>query len=456
MMIRHPSVLLSDWAANVELPGMSSPEAALYELLLLSLLYDEVAVQDEVFALSSKLSEWLLRTQAEDLVAKLFDVGSLVVLTHPLSAYPENRLAELASKRPIAARAQYISEYSTKDDAPFTSTLLQERLYDQIDSCLREMPQSRREVGSRGRRDLFGEFGYILRKVLSDRRYRSWVQAAFPGISDAMAADFLSYLHDPENVLRKADEKRRSLTVLRDPDGRPVLNRSFWYQAASLYPRGEAEAMHQLIQTCFAAPFCDREKAVGRYGPALKELLLLQAGMSEEPLNPETLVSVEASIDVDLPLPRLDANFADAVRSVRDEDVGRQLRDAVRRMGQDLDFAEQVEAWRAVSEALAMKVTPFKTVVVRASLVTYGERAIAGAVIGGITSSLLGEPIAIPNELTGALISEGVGVIWDHGYEFTRTAFRQQQVRQQLENVVKFRCTALPLPPLDHKESREG
>src|SRR3990172_615439 len=86
------AVVLTDWGANVDLRGQNKDavqdkDAVLYDLMLLSLLYDDVYNQDEVFALSDTLAKWFPSGSQCDLLRKLLEFGSVTVLTHPLSAY---------------------------------------------------------------------------------------------------------------------------------------------------------------------------------------------------------------------------------------------------------------------------------------------------------------------------------------------------------------------------------
>lgn len=449
------SLVLSDWAANVELLGLSA-NAVVYELLVLSLLYDKIFVQDEVFALSDRLAEWLGQPYQAPLVRELFALGSIVVLTHPEFAYSTDDadLRKLSEKRPIAARAAYIQRRGTKEERPFAPTARQERLYDHIDASLRELPACRRPVRLKHEPDPTMPFAAILKTVLQSKHHMRWRASAFSGIPDRMAAQFVAYIEDPENVAKVAATKRQKITVPYGSDGRAIFNRSLGYQAAHLYPPRARGAMRRLIQTCFAAPFCAGQGAAGRYSPALRELLLLPPD-AETATEREEIVTVETVVDIPLVLPPIGDRFARSVRDVRESVEGRSLRRAIWNLGEDPNFEEQVECWRAVADTLAghlVNARPGKTATVRASLMTFGKKAVTGAILGGIASKLMGEPAAaLPGAIAGAFLSEGMGIVYAHGQEVARNAYRQQEVREQLERAVAFRCTTLALPPLSFR-----
>ncbi|HEV3075441.1 MAG TPA: hypothetical protein VHB47_13560, partial [Thermoanaerobaculia bacterium] len=104
------AVVLTDWGAKTE--GLSaSRDALLQELLLLSLVYDQLLIQDEVLALSTKLARWFTSGKDFDLLRRCLSIGSIVILTH--HAYGSDDLAELALRHPITARAKYIARRGT-------------------------------------------------------------------------------------------------------------------------------------------------------------------------------------------------------------------------------------------------------------------------------------------------------------------------------------------------------
>lgn len=447
--LANDSLVLSDWAAKVEFLGLSI-EAVVHELLVLSLLYEKILVQDEVFALSNKLAGWLAMPERADLIRKLFDLGCIVVLTHPEAAYlpKDEDLRDLSYKRPIAARAAYLQRRSTKEEDPFAPSQVQERLYDQIDACLRESPASRRPVRSPDQPEPTEQFLAVLRDVLSRRHYRLWLDSAFSGISESMADDFVAYIEDPETLVERAKGSGRYITLRPGLDGRPVFNRSLGYQAADLYPPRQAESMQRLIQTCFAAPFCASQRAIGRYSQALRELLLLPADLGPDIERQEEIVSVESVVDISLVLPPIDGQFVEGIRSVRESAEGQRLRQSIRRLGEDPQFTEQVDSWRAVADKLATAIIPLKQVTVRSSLVTLGNRAFAGAILGGLASAIRGAPISLPDVVKDAFLAEGIGLLYDHGREIVRNAYERQEIREQLDQAVAFRCVDLPMPPV--------
>jgi len=127
--------VLSDWAATGEaIPKYR--QRLLEELLLLSLVYDEILIQDEVLVLNVSLAEQFVTTEQFRIIEQLIETGALVILTHPLQLYPDQDMRERASLAPIKTRAEYIAKLGTSGDRPFIPTAKQIKFYDLLDVCI--------------------------------------------------------------------------------------------------------------------------------------------------------------------------------------------------------------------------------------------------------------------------------------------------------------------------------
>jgi hypothetical protein len=434
------AVVLTDWGANTE--GLSgSRDALLQQLLLLSLVYDEVLIQDEVLALSKKLSRWFARGQDFELLRRCLEIGAIKVLTH--RAYGSDELAEMAVQRPISARARYIARVGTKEEKLFEPTLRQEVFHRQLDEA---MPNSvRRPVGARDPFDIMASFGAILKDVLRQPEYARWLRRAFRGVTPGIAAEFANFVDDPENgvrALRAAGKEPRFVV----DEGRVVFNRSLAYQLSELYGQGAANALQRLAASTFAAPFCWRESALGRFSDDLPELLWLpDEGPGRGHL--EAAVTVEAVVDTKVVVPRIGEEFVDAVSEVRASEAGRKLRKSVRRLGQTAAFDEHVTAWQEVAEALAMRLNRPRRMTARTALLNIGGHGVIGTLVDAGAKAALGEAAALPEIIGASLLTHGLGVCFHHGYALMRNDLRRQALSRSLERAVEFRCSPPPAPP---------
>jgi hypothetical protein len=443
------AIVLTDWAADDENLG-SSPHAILYDFLLLSLLYDHILIQDEALVLSDRFATWFSEPGNLTLLKKCLELGTITVLAHRTDAYPTEELKTLREVAPITARARYIQKFGTRGELPFVPSPRQEALYPELDVWLRTHREAQRPVGMARPFDIMATFGGILKDILSSKKYVRWLQSAFAGITDEMAADFIGFIENPTSLVSRLHTPDKQVKILWDA-GRPVFNRSLGFQAATLYSEAQKNAMQRLIQTTFAAPFCWREDAGGRYSNSFRELLWLPPGLQLDLTgkeSPEEVVSVEASVDIALPIPDLNSNFVDAVCKVRESAAGQALRQSVRQLGDDIDFNSQVQSWYAVADELSHLATLQKPFNIRATALRCGPDLVVGAVAGTLFDFVRTGGVSIPAVIAGAFLDRALGLLCNHGLMLLQSDLQEQKLRRALEKSVEFRCSSLAMPPV--------
>lgn len=444
------SVILTDWATD-DLSMSGSAKATIYELMLLSLLYDNVLIQDEVFALSDKCANWFSEEKDIELLRKCFDIESLVILKLPLFAYPTEDLKELAQTAPIYSRARYIQRYGSKGDKMFTPSDSQLKLYQTMDTWLLSRPKAHRPVGALKQFDIMPTFGLILKDVLSSKHYSKWRKSAFRGITDKMTDEFIGFIEKPDMAVAKLKQRDKDYKVVVGTDGVPTFNRSLGFLATTLYPDAQAKAMQRLIQTTFAAPFSWRENATGRYGKYLRELLWTPADSLPEDLEhieKDQLVSVEAHVDTQISLPNIDTDFVNAINYVRNTEAGKNLRKSMGQLEKGVDFNKQVAAWQGVAYELAKVITKTKPITIRTALIKIGSEFTVGSVAAGVISLATQQAINVPVMLGEAFLSGTLGIASSHIMAMLRNDVKRQDLRQKIEQAVTFRCSPIEIPPL--------
>ena len=117
---RPSSLLLNDLQSDPDSFG-AHPEQLIYQLMLLSLLYEEILIPDETIVLSDKITQWLSSPAGFNQWTQLLDLGSITFLLHPTRAYDErdNELRDLSEKHPFLARAKHLQGRATKHGAEF-------------------------------------------------------------------------------------------------------------------------------------------------------------------------------------------------------------------------------------------------------------------------------------------------------------------------------------------------
>jgi hypothetical protein len=434
---RPGSVLLTDWAADEAALGRSL-QSPFLRLVLLSLLYDEILVQDEVFVLSNKLARWFTRDGNRDLLWKLLEIGSIKLLTHPRDAYPKD-LRDYAEEHPILARAQYIQALGSKGRYRFVPSTEQKSFYSLLESCLFGHPSARREVSTRF--DVMTALPALLRDVLSKTVYASWIGAAFGGITRDMARDFVRFIERPKDAVETLKSAGKIVNVVSDVHDNPVFNRSLAYQLAGLYPEHQEKAMQRLIQTAFAAPFSWREGAVGTFSSSLREMIWRPG---DEALNldgKEEVVIPEVFVDVYLTVPIPADDFPKVIGEIRNEPAGKQLRQSIREIGSDRGFQKQIDCWKTVAQELARRLPRNrKRFSARAAAVQFGTKVGTTVAVEGLVEEIVKPSETLPEVFTRAGV-KALGVVFDQSLDLLRRHIRSPAYLEQFENLVKFRCT---------------
>ncbi len=316
---RSRSVLLTDWGADGErIRGDKS--SVVYQIIIPSLLYDEIIIPDEIFVVSNKLARWFGNDEGLEIWRELFDIGSLAIIKHPITAYLNPSLQEFAQYNPIQARARYIEKFGSKDDEYFSPTDFQKRFYKNIELLLSQNKTiEMREAGAKKSTPIMPIFGNILGSLLQHPGYRSWRRICFPQITNENLTIFEKLFTEPESIIHELQRRNYLRNFLRDEDDIPVVNRSMAYQAANLFPSAARQSLQRLTDSAFTAAFCFRENAVGRYGGMLKAVPPLSEETTNMPngeLTSEAVAVVDAHVRLPIPMPKLDRGYGRAVAEV--------------------------------------------------------------------------------------------------------------------------------------------
>ncbi len=446
------SIVLTDLAANVDAKHRS-PDNLFAEILLSTLLYDEVLIQDEVFVLSDQILRWFSQKEYKDIFAACLETGAIKILTHPRELYTNDDLAELSESNPFLARARHINTVGTKGSASFSPSIRQRNLYTFLDYSLSEHITARRPVRQIAGFNVMDVFARVLLTILTNPEYDKWLAHAFPGVRHQMAIDFAEIIAAPETGIALLKKSGKDPKVRMDR-ARVEFNRSFAYQIASLYPAGSRESMYALIQTCFAAPFCWRENASGRYDSGLRELLLDQDDASDIRTMTHPTVRVEYLKDIPLVLPGRTIDLAKAIVAVRNSAVGESLREAMKHTGSEPDFQRQYSAWSAVAAEIAGYVHNRREGNIRLTALNFGRELLTGAAVSGMSGSLmkprslLGDPVTELLRILGeSAINSSITILGPQVNKLMQSYLQKQKLCRQLECLIDFRCVNIPQPP---------
>lgn len=447
---RPNSVILTDWAADVD-NLRTDRNSFIYQLLILSLLYDEILIQDELLVLSNQLSSWFGLREDNWIWQELLDIDSLVVLRHPISLYRTNNLKSLAEDHPIEARAKYIKKYATKGDQIFYPNEIQKNFYSITEYCLRQQVNARkREVGMNSNIDIMKSFSKTFINVLTDQNYSSWLNSSFPLLQREDISLYLEYINEPNKLVKAFKKNHIPLKKIADQEKNTIVNRSLAYQIASLFENNKKNSFQQIIQAAFCKPFCLRENAVGRYGGLLKAIPPPQLQIDNSNRLHESIVEIEAHINIPIGMPEIKPGFASIINDVRNTPEGKNLRESVARLGETITFEQQRILWQAIAEELAKRIKVPN--IYRVSIDKIGQDFIEGMRVGVIVHNIM-DPIAEHNDfllsIQAGLLSGGLhvfhSIIHDQIHNLWGNKDKQDLVLK-LENAVDFRCTWLHNP----------
>ena len=132
VITRPPHLVLTDlyWV------DYEKREQFLLELLLLTLLYETVLIQDEYLVLGKSVARWFHRQRAFDLLKPFLDSGVLKVLKFPRQAHRDPEHLAISENRPILARARQIEKYGSDGPYPFKPKEHQIEFYQRLDGYL--------------------------------------------------------------------------------------------------------------------------------------------------------------------------------------------------------------------------------------------------------------------------------------------------------------------------------
>ena len=328
------SIIMMDWTRHNEV-STDDLDRLIWNQIICSLLYDEVAIQDETIVCSRKLQQWFGNDEGFRLLEELFDRGGLKVLKRPLEAYPST-LKDIAQECPISGRRLHLKDYSVGNAGQrLRFTEQQVAFHSRLDAYLNSTHdrQAHRFTGSKRlvSTNLFKEFGELLVEVLTADKWQWWLNESFKHITERVRGDFEEYVRNPELAVRRIEDSARGEGTRLVPSGSDPLRltTAIAVRVAKTYGSSTASELQDLIETVFAKPYCTREGADGRFGRHLHEL---PVELDSSPLlnEPEEAAAGQVEIVqlrlVDVPLPTAEPGFAAVVNEVRSKKSCQELR----------------------------------------------------------------------------------------------------------------------------------
>lgn len=411
------SIIMMDWTRHNEV-STDDLNRLIWNQIIFSLLYDEVAIQDETIVCSRKLPQWFGNDKDFRLLEELFDCGGLKVLKRPLEAYPSSILKDIAQESPISGRRLHLKDYSVGNAGQRLRFKEQQvAFHSRLDAYLNSTDgrQAHRFAGSKGlvSTNLFKEFGDLLVEVLIADKWKWWLDESFKNISKNVRDEFKDYVLNPELAVRRIEDSARGDGTRLVPPGPLRLTTAMAVRVAKTYDRSTSSELQDLIETVFAKPYCKREGADGRFGLHLHEL---PVKLDSSPLLNEPEEAAPGQVEIvklrifDVPLPTAEPGFAAVVNKVRSKKSCEELR----RTMKSLDSAvlsrreeairkaidDTADKWTWVADDFAREYSRNK-IKIRAKSVTFAT-FVANVLKGSCYGMLVGSSL---NEINKAVTS---------------------------------------------------
>lgn len=436
-------IVLTHWNAGVFQPEILP--RILPELVIYPLLYDEVLVREEDLLTNRAISNLLSTDESFPIFAELLATGLVKLLRLPLSAYPGGRRFD-PIRLPVSARAEEHLLRRTYKGRPWRPTRSQWRFFERLDHVVAQNPAASRFHTS------FPEsntFALQLADLLENREaYAIGAHPVFRHISPLTADAFIRFCHEPEAWQRFLRDKGVE-SILAGPDG--GFYRSAAYQC--LYNLPTPRAARRLIESVYAATYCDRESSDGRYGGSeLVELPYRFASQADRYDAEESIVHVEIAPTEAVASIAVVPGISQALLKTRESEAFRQLQNLIRLLGEAPDFALPTEtAFQTAWQALCATYTDH-------SLVLFTQKSrndkmwTRYAVFAYIISRVLGYvilPEAFPKAdlpvLEDAAVIGALEHLGPHLLRSFRALLKTPRTQAAMQNAAAIRCSKVTL-----------
>lgn len=439
---RPSSILLADWGAY--LGTYRSPKKLVNDLILLSLLYDNVLIQDEILVLIPQLANWFGTSRGLDLLHKIFCLDSIKLLKWPTYAYTSNICTD-PIKHPMFARAEWHVKNSTAGDQLFRPTEQQAVLYKELEAILSVRRRAARDRWTKSKIDVYQSFRDILRNVLSKEAFTPWLRFQYSAIKDKTKEEYIGYITDPARAVHDLRKNKPEIRVVYK-NGIPDFSRSLGFQVSTLYDRNEKLALQSLIQSVYAIPLCESEHAIGRYSGRLMEIPWFEDEEKVPAYLDAERVLLEPATNKILYLPDVMDDFPKVVNEIRSTEAGKALRKAFADLGKTLSLKEIESCWSSVAHELSSHVKQRgKKYVARTVMGILSVAEISVATI--VDFAEIVHPTGLPPLLESAIpafIGRGFGLCSDLGYKLLNKRLLRFKTYRELNRAVNIRCTWLP------------
>jgi hypothetical protein len=442
---QHQQIILTHWNAGV-FHSESLPQL-LPELVIYSLLYDEVLIREEDLLTNRAITGLLSDEDNFSLFSELLISGLVKLLRLPLESYTPGRKFD-PTLLPISARAEEHQLRRSYKGKPWRPTRREWQLFERLDEVVRKFPSASRYHASFAQGN---QFAAQLAEILENRKpYRLTSHPVFRYLDEQTADQFLKFCRDPEAWQRVLRDQGVTNPIVGPDAG---FYRSAAYQCSELLPT--PRAIRRLVESVYAAIYCERESADGRYGGSeLVELPYRYQSDSERASETEDAVRVEVIPTLAVATIALKPKIAVVLMRTRESPEFESLRRTIDALGRSpesplLGEAQFRDAWRSLCAVFAEKSA------IHLEALTSTDRKVARY---GVYAYLLARALGFLIRPTGGLrvdlspiedaaVIKSIEKFGPKLLKCVRASVKIPALRERMETSLGIRCSNVPLNP---------
>lgn len=437
------AIILTHWNAGV-FHSTSLPQL-LPELVIYSLLYDDVLIREEDLLTNRAITRLLSEENNFGVFSELLISGLVKLLRLPSAMYPQGRRFDPV-RLPISARVEEHQLRRSYKGKPWKPTSREWLFFRRLDEIVTKFPSASRYHAPF---DQGNTFAAQLAEILENRElYRLPSHPVFRYLDEKTADQFLTFCRDPDAWRRFLHDQGITNPII-GPDA--SFYRSAAYQCSAFLPT--PRAIRRLVESVYAATYCKRESSDGRYGGG--ELVELpyryqseseRAAVEEEafrievaPTEAAATISVQPGIAGVLVRSRASPEFESMRRTI----------DALGRSAESPLLTEErfCAAWRSLcavyAENLAMCLKPSTSA--ESQIVHYAVYAYLLARVLGILilpANALKLDLNVVEDAAAIAAIEKFGPALLGGF---RALVKIPALRGRMEASASIRCSSVPL-----------
>lgn len=445
--IRHQQIILTHWNAGV----FRSPSLPLLlpELVIYSLLYDEVLIREEDLLTNRAVTDLLSDENNFAVFSELLIAGLVKLLLLPLDIYPPGRKFDPV-RLPISARAEEHQLRRSYKGKPWKPTTREEQLFRRLDEIVTKFPSASRYHAPFARGN---PFAAQLAEILENRKsYQLASHPVFGYLDEKTADQFATFCRDPDAWRRFLRDHGVTNPIVGPDAG---FYRSAAYQCSVFLPT--PRAIRRLAESVYAATYCERESADGRYGGSdLVELPYRYQSETERAAAIEEAFRVEVAPTEAAAAIVLQPGIAEVLVSTRTSPEFASVRRTIDALGRSpesplLSEERFRDAWRSLcavyAEKSAIYIGPSKSMGQRAvhyAVFAYVLARVLGILILPIGSSALDLNVAEDAAVIAAIEKFGPALLRSF-----RAAVKIPALQERMETSAGIRCSNVPLNVVD-------